>query len=93
MGSWSQSLRSVFPSPSLPGICFPVEGAGSSIAFPFLFTFLMMAIIPAVGNLLEIGDPPSPLVPSKLFINGQVAPNASKSVVLGSNATEVVAVL
>ena len=34
-----------------------------------------------------------PMVPSKLFINGQVAPNASKSVVLSSNATEVVAVL
>ena len=33
-----------------------------------------------------------PMVPSKLFINGQVAPNASRSVVLGSNATEVVAV-
>ncbi|MDE2756462.1 MAG: hypothetical protein OXU26_10255 [Acidobacteriota bacterium] len=33
------------------------------------------------------------MVPSKLYINGQVAPNASRSVVLGSNATEVVAML
>ena len=34
-----------------------------------------------------------PLVPSKLFINGQAAPNASRSVALSSNASEVVAVL
>ena len=49
----------------------------------------------AVGFLLPhlLGIYLLPLVPSKLFINGQVAPNASKPVVLGSNATEVVAVL
>ena len=34
-----------------------------------------------------------PVVPSKLFINGQVAPNASRSVVLSCNTSEVVAVL
>lgn len=34
-----------------------------------------------------------PMVPSKLFINGQVTPNASKSVVLGSKPTEVVALV
>ena len=36
---------------------------------------------------------PFPLVPSKRFINGQAAPSASRAVVLGSNATELVAVL
>ena len=48
---------------------------------------------PLIGIYMLVEDGWSlPLVPSKLFINGQVSPNASKSVVLGSIATEVVAV-